>query len=481
MPINLRVAGDDWAALRKHFRPSFRSLMAHEIGAVGILGESRGRGHEFTLARVFWPEPGDVEMSRGGIVFSASYLRRAHLTMRAEGLAGLVTFHTHPGADSHVSFSSYDDSQDPLLVENLVELAPTTRLVSVVVGKESQAARLWPRPEHCETLDQLIVVGDQLSYLPLNGRPHPPPPPPSAIFDRALSLTDAGALNRLSKMVAAVVGASGTGSLIAELLVRAGCRHIILIDDDVVLDINLNRILYATSEDAARRTPKVEVLSRAIEHLGFECLVETIQDNILADEVLMRLRDADVIFGCVDKAYPRKMLSEFSYRYLRPYIDVGSEIGGDERGIVSLNGRTNYVAPGRWCLLCTGLVTSRELAFESLSYAERERVVALGYSHDLMLKKPAVMELNMRSASFGMTVLRHLLQPFLLTPIPVTIAENLVTYTILPLNKPKAATHDCRICQRNPYFGYGDSAGPLGLDRESLEVILGPRGPVQPA
>lgn len=95
------------------------------------------------------------------------------------------------------------------------------------------------------------------------------------------------------------------------------------------------------------------------------------------------------------------------------------------------------------------------------------------------MKKPAIMDLNMRSASFGMMVLRHLLQPFLLTPLPVTIAENLVTYTILPLNKPKAANPDCRICQRNPYFGYGNCAGPIGLDRESLKAILGPNETAQ--
>jgi ThiF family len=475
MPINLRVAREDWAALRKHFGLSFRSRLGHETGAVGVLGESRGRNHEFLLARIFWPEPGDLQMSRGGLVFSATYLRRAHLVMRAEGLAGLVTFHTHPGATDHVSFSPFDDSQDPLLIDNLVELEPRTRLVSVVVGKESQAGRVWSSPSLAEDLAELIVVGDRLSYHPLDGRPEPPAPPPAAIFDRALALTAAGALHRLSRMVVAVVGASGTGSLVCELLARAGCRHIILIDDDLVLEINLNRILHATSEDAAKRTPKVEVLRRAIERLGLGCRVEAIHDNILADDVLMRLRDADLIFGCVDKAYPRKILSEFSYRYLRPYIDIGSEIGGDEHGIVSLDGRTNYVAPGRWCLFCTGLVTSRELAFESLSYAERERVIALGYSRDLVIKKPAVMELNMRAASFGMMLLRHLLQPFLLTPLPVTIAENLVTYTILPLDKPKAANAECRICQINPYLGHGDCAVPIGLDRGSLTTILGPR------
>lgn len=101
-------------------------------------------------------------------------------------------------------------------------------------------------------------------------------------------------------------------------------------------------------------------------------------------------------------------------------------------------------------------------------------MIALGYSRDLTIKKPAVMDLNMRAASYGMILLRHLLQPFLLTPLPVTIAENLVTYTLKGLNRPKAANTTCRTCQRNPHFGYGDNSEPIGLARESLKMILGP-------
>jgi len=53
----------------------------------------------------------------------------------------------------------------------------------------------------------------------------------------------------------------------------------------------------------------------------------------------------------------------------------------------------------------------------------------------------------------------------------VTITETLVTYT-LPLTKPRAADPECWICQRNRSFGYGDNSGPIGLDRESLKMIL---------
>jgi len=101
--------------------------------------------------------------------------------------------------------------------------------------------------------------------------------------------------------------------------------------------------------------------------------VEPVIGTILDRDVLPRLRRVDLIFGCVDKAWPRSLLCDFSSRYLRPYIDVGSEIGGDEKGIMSLDTRCSYVAPGRPCLECTGVVTGRQLKYESLTYAETRK------------------------------------------------------------------------------------------------------------
>lgn len=471
--IDLRVAEKDWLPLRRLLDSSFQPGFEKEAGAIGIFGECRTEGkHEFIIAKIFPPGPGDIKYAHSGaLVFDSSYVRRAHLAMRSERLAGLVTFHTHPFSDRRVDFSRFDLREDPLLVGNLQEMEPRTRLLSVVIGKHSIRGRLWNGPGSHEKLRELVVVGERLSFLPLNGAAEPPPPPPEAIFDRGLALTSAGALSRLSKMRVAVVGASGTGSLVCELLARAGCRRVMVMDDDIVKDVNLNRILYATRRDVLHHAPKVEVLKRAIERLGLRCRVEAIYGNILDKDVMARLREADVIFGCIDRALPRKYLSEFAYRYCRPYIDVGSEIGGDDRGIVCIMARTSYVAPGRHCLLCSGVVKPRQLHFESLSTDERQRTAAMGYSDDLLLIQPAVMDLNMRAASCGVMVLRHLLQPFLLTPLPVTISENLVTYTTLSIPEAREVSAACRICQVNPKAGYGDCALPIGMDKATVAAI----------
>ena len=470
---NLRVKESDWIRLRKHFASSFSCPTAPETGAIGVVSECVGTtSREFVVAKVLWPEPADLKVAENQeLVFHANYIRRAHVLMRSERLAGLIMFHTHPLSDATVGFSLYDDHQEPKLVANLREIEPTTELVSVVVGRHSLFGRVWDLASAPERLGRLIVVGESLSFHLLSGQPDSPPPTPAAVFDRALAVTGAGALARLGEMTVAIVGTSGTGSLVSELLVRAGCKRLMLIDHDVAQDINLNRLLYLTPEDVRNRTPKVEILRRGIEGLGLGCCVEPVNDNVLDCEIVARLRDADVIFGCVDRAYPRLIMSQFAFQYMRPYIDVGSEIGANTKGIIALNARVNYVGPGRSCLVCTGLVTPRQLHFESLTIDERQRVVQQGYSDDLTLKQPAVMDLNMHAAAYGVMVLRHLLQPFLLTPLPVTISENLATYTTLPISEARNANPECQVCQNNSHTGFADYGPTLGLDKATLRRI----------
>ena len=124
-------------------------------------------------------------------------------------------------------------------------------------------------------------------------------------------------------------------------------------------------------------------------------------------------------------------------------------------------------------MLCSGVVKPRQLRFESLSADERERTAGMGYSDDLLLQQPAVMDLNMRAASCGMMVLRHLLQPFLLTPLPVTISENLVTYTTFPTQEARESLNSCRTCQMNPKAGHGDCGTAIGMERATVEALRG--------
>ena len=476
MPCRLRCSQSHWEVVRRHCKTSFRRGRPPETAIVGLLGANRTNdGREYLVAELLVPEKGDLKVAlHGHVVLSAQYLRRAHVQMRERGLAGVMTVHTHPTADLDVAFSPYDDSEDPQLISNLQEIEPRTVLLSIVLGKNSQSARMWFSPDRFEQVDPIITVGERISVLGGLGAAPPPLPSPEALFDSALAVTGAGALAELRNMTAAVVGASGTGSLVSELLLRAGCKKMLIVDDDIAEDRNGNRILYLTAADIAKGTRKVNLLATGLRNLGFGTCVEPVFGNVLDRNILARLKEADIIFGCVDKAMPRKLLSEFAFRYIRPYIDVGTEIGGDDKGIVSLDSRVSYVAPGRPCLSCTGIVTARQLRFESLTYEERQREIALGYCDDLAIKQPAVMDLNMRAASLGTLVLRHLLQPFLLTPLPLSIHENVVTYTIRPSHTPRDLQLGCPRCQKNIYYGTGDCGPQLGFPSEIVARLRFP-------
>jgi hypothetical protein len=464
-----------WAQLRRHFSTSFRPGYPPEVGAIALLGVSRSLHRtDYLVAELLLPGAGDVRVAtHGELVLDSRYLRRAHLAMRQRKLAGLAVFHTHPLADETVGFSAYDDDQEPFLVENLKEMAPETEFLSIVAGRRSQCGRVWHGPERWTPLTTLKVIGDCLDNLSLAGDPAPAPPPPEAVFDRGLALTGAGALARLADMDVVVVGASGTGSLMCELLARGGCRRIRVIDDQAVEDVNLNRILHAGRRHVRTGTRKVDLIRDSLRAYELDCEVEAIDGNILDATFLSQIKTADVIVGCVDAAFPRSLLCDLAYQYLIPYIDVGSEIGGDPKGLVALMARTSYVAPGRHCLSCTGIVEPRRLQFESLTYEERQRVRRLGYSDDLLITQPAVMDLNMRAASMGMMLLRHLLQPFLLEPVPVTISENVLTYTTVAVGAPRTPNARCLTCRENPHLGCGDCGPAIGLDPAAVAAITG--------
>jgi len=70
-----------------------------------------------------------------------------------------------------------------------------------------------------------------------------------------------------------------------------------------------------------------------------------------------------------------------------------------------------------------------------------------------------------------MMTLRHLLQPFLLEPLPVTLAENLVTYNLKPVASARCRNDNCDICRINPQQGFGDCGETIGLSAEEAAAL----------
>ena len=459
--MNLRITERHYREMRRLTAASFLDGVEFppETGCILLLGRNEHPANSALLvAGVLEPEEGElVEKEHDGLVLASSYLRRALLLVRKHNLAGFLTVHTHPLSDIHVGFSPYDNANDPGLMANLYDLQPEGIFGSMVLGKTAAAARLWRADgSGRDILGELVIVGEGLEWLQLNGEPPEESPTPAEIFDRSLAVTGRGALARLSKMCIGIVGATGTGSLVIELLMRAGVGEVRIFEFDKIEDHNLNRILHSRRRDAEIHADKATRLEEAINEAGLPTRITVVPGGDIRDaRTALELRGCDLLFGCIDRDWARLILSEVSQQYIIPYIDLGTEIGIGDNIVQSLDSRVSYVAPGRPCLLCSGIVSLERVRLESLSDEERDRVIAMGYSEDVRLVAPAVMDLNMRAASYGVLVLRHLLQPFLDTPMPTHIKESLTNYSIKALHCESQS--DCPVCGLIERIGCGDA------------------------
>jgi molybdopterin/thiamine biosynthesis adenylyltransferase len=480
--MKLRITERDYEQMQRTLASSFWPGRQPETGCILLVAlNDHKRNPSLLVSSVLEPQAGDfVRQERQALSFGSHYLRRALLAVRERKLAGFLTVHTHPSATNEVGFSLYDDACDPELMGNLYDLQPDGIFGSAVVGASSIAARVWQTGEGFSSLAKMVVIGEQIQILPLTGVAGVRLPQPNAIFDRALPLTGAGALSFLSAMRIGVVGDSGTGSLMIELLLRAGAGEIVIFEFDKADKTNLNRVLHMRLSDVEMHRLKSERTAEVIAESGLPTRVTIVEggdirNGVVADE----LRGCDVLFGCVDRDWPRLILCEVAYQYLIPFIDLGTEIGLSETEVQSLDTRVSYIAPGRACLKCSGVIKQDRLGLEGQSDEELGRILDMGYNEDFRLRAPAVMELNMHAASWAGLLLRHLLQPFLLTPLPNSIRGSLTNLSTRGVNS--AINANCIVCGLADRQGSGPKY-PLTIRAEEAGSIgcIG-RGPRPPA
>lgn len=220
----------------------------------------------------------------------------------------------------------------------------------------------------------------------------------------------------LKHLSVAVVGCSGTGSVVVEQLARSGIGSLVLVDPDRVEEKNLNRIINTTIEDARLRRHKVEVLANAVARMSLGTSVEAIAHNLLSPAAVRHVAACDVLFGCVDGAEGRFVMNKLASFYSIPYIDVGVRLDADGKGgINQICGTVHYLQPGGSSLLSRGAITMEAVEAEGLKRTNPEAYVAQVKSKYIMgvrEDRPAVMSVNMHYASLAVTELLARLHSF---------------------------------------------------------------------
>jgi sulfur carrier protein ThiS adenylyltransferase len=114
-------------------------------------------------------------------------------------------------------------------------------------------------------------------------------------------------LKKLSTIHIGIAGCGGIGSNCAHNLIRCGFKKFILVDPDCVDTSNLNRQFYF---DTQVGYPKVEMLQQNLIAINDNLSIQTIQDDINADNIAQILGQCDVIVEAFDNVASKKILAE---------------------------------------------------------------------------------------------------------------------------------------------------------------------------
>lgn len=172
----------------------------------------------------------------------------------------------------------------------------------------------------------------------------------------------------LAKARIAIAGLGGGGSHIAQQLAHLGVGNIRLIDPQRIEDSNLNRLVGATTEDVKEKTPKVRIAERLIKGIRPWINVEAAQDEWQKADNL--IKDAHVLFGCVDGYQQRGYLEAAARRYRLAYIDIGMDVSKIAASHHAVAGQMIMTLPDGPCMRCLGFLTDERLNQEENNYGD---------------------------------------------------------------------------------------------------------------
>ncbi|HFK8166987.1 MULTISPECIES: ThiF family adenylyltransferase [Enterobacteriaceae] len=325
------------------------------------------------------------------IAWPGNYLEKA-IDVAEEKSMSIILIHSHPGG--FLVFSDTDDSSDMQTMQSLFQGVDAIHGSAIMIHSGEMRARLYREGKFAENVELVTVAGDDIHYWWDDKTEQQLKP---------IAFTS-GMTDTFQKLTAAIIGVSGTGSIVAEQVARLGFGEILLIDHDHIEKKNLNRILNSTLKDALSHRPKVDMFAEAIRCIRGEDISRPINNTIFSREAVLAAANADVLFCCVDTYLARMIADRIASSFLIPLLDVGVKIPthvdpDDGRKITDVTGRIDYVKPGG-STLSDRLVYTPELIYrENLNAEEYEEQLERGYITGVEEEAPSVITLNMRAAS----------------------------------------------------------------------------------
>jgi molybdopterin/thiamine biosynthesis adenylyltransferase len=367
-----------------------------------------------------------------------------------------IWFHTHPTFGGWPTSSIADEKVDRDITDLFRLRAGTdcyaTLIVSPRPGTIAFSGAIDAPEQGRVPIDRLWRVGDggwQLIRAVNTAAAEIP-----AIFDRSVRAFGPAIQGTLSDVRIGVVGCGGTGSAVAEQLVRLGVRHLTLIDADVLSASNVTRVYGSTPVAVGK--PKVEILQSHLAGIAPDLECDAVQSMVTLEQTARHLIGCDVVFGCTDDNAGRLVLSRFAAFLATPVIDVGVLLSSDGDGrLTGIDGRVTTMSPGTACLVCRDRVDLARAAVELRTPEERQRLENEGYAPALAGIEPAVVTFTTAVASAAVTELLERLIGFGPSPRPT---EVLLRWHEREISTNRVAPREGHYCDpANGKIGIGDS------------------------
>jgi len=321
----------------------------------------------------------------------------------------LISCHSHPFENGRVWFSGIDDTNDHHLFSYFYqEILPFKKggeMFTMVFGRHTIAARGYDmRFRKFVPLQRITVMDYPMCYiLPTNvengqrGKGGD-----KEIYDRQIRAFGEKGQEDLSRLKVALIGVGGTGSIIAEGLVRLGVKHLVLVDADRLEMSNLNR--WQGGELRYVGQYKVNITKKRLKRMAKQVRIRAMAKDLFSKEVVDEIKTCDILIGAVDGDKARYVLNRIALTYMIPYVDVASGILLEDGKLQQVSTRNIVVVPSvTECLSCTeNYIDKSKLAYELVTPSIRRELIRRKYikgDDEVNEPAPAVYGLNMLSVS----------------------------------------------------------------------------------
>jgi molybdopterin/thiamine biosynthesis adenylyltransferase/proteasome lid subunit RPN8/RPN11 len=370
----------------------------------------------------------------------------------------LVFVHSHP--EGMNQFSDQDDREEAAFFRtahvrvhgravhgSLIFSSPTA-----VVG------RAWLEDGTARPLDCIRIIGQRFRMI-LSADVAD-----SALgfFDRQVRAFGQGFQPVLHALRVGIVGVGGTGSSVAEQLIRLGVGHLTVIDGGRFEVSNINRVYGSRATDDG--VNKTQIVERAGQVIGLGTTVTCINRPITFRSAMMVLKDCDVVFGCTDDQWGRSLLTTFALQYLTPVIDLGVAIDSTSGIVERVEARVTTLLPGAACLYCRNRISPQGIRAESLQEldpTQAEQLRREGYLLGIQETAPSVVTFTTAIAAAAVTELLHRLTGFMGTARTSTEVIHRFDWSRVRTNNVTPRL-DCQCADRSTW-GIGDTRPFLGV------------------